>query len=783
MKIQAIRLCVQTSVWVLASALCVTTLTGCGANGNFTSSLGSNTAAGAISGTVHGGPNPVVGATVTLYATSTVASPGSANSYGYGQAGTVLGTATSGANGAFTITRNANSCTGQQVYITAAGGNAGAGTNSAALLMAALGPCSGISSTTNVFINEPTTIAAAYTLSGFMSVSGTTVNISAPANNNAATPSCTTSSGVTTGCSAAGLAHAFLNAANLVNANTGGVNSTFSTGSSSTVTATVPQMLINTLANTVEACINSNGDIVTATAPCTVLMTNTTPTALNFSATAPTNTLQALLDLAQYPSMATNTAANVTTQTPGTGAPLGASAGDANPSLATLNLFNVANSNAFYAPALTAAPDDFTIAVNYALAPAGTVTGNGIASAVNVWGLGTDISDNVYAYTRMTAPVIYSLTSNGTQLWSTVSSTTCGYSSTGARCVGIPDTLGNLWVVDNAGLTQFNASTGVQGTTYTTVDSLQMALPDVGNNIWLAGYNVGTANGTQTNPSALEEFPQGGSAIQDVEVGGSAVTSGNGSTSNLHDLSFDSAGNLWAGSNSVPGTPALGAVLMISGNNSLTAPSFNYTTSTNPITYNAGAGSNSFDAIVDPSGNVWLFSEDELNENVSTGPETGGATDYSGSFMLQYGGPSGSGNWEAGVVRNALEDGDGKFLVAATSTGAGYISLYYPSAPSDGDAGTGLGGADVYMNPCYVASGSTCSTLVGGQTTTTNVPRGIAIDSTGTIWATYAPNTAGLAGGVIQLFGPGAPTWSQRSWFPAALAPNLAGNATSLRPF
>jgi hypothetical protein len=56
----------------------------------------------------------------------------------------------------------------------------------------------------------------------------------------------------------------------------------------------------------------------------------------------------------------------------------------------TTALFNLANSNAYYAPALTAAPDDFTIAINYNLAPAG--------STVAVWGLGTDIQDNIYAY-------------------------------------------------------------------------------------------------------------------------------------------------------------------------------------------------------------------------------------------------------------------------------------------------------------------------------------------------------------------------------------------------
>src|ERR1035441_7861004 len=92
MKIQTSRLCVQTSLWVLASALCVTTVAGCGAD--LTSSPGADAAVQGLSGTVHGGPNPVSGATVTLYATITTASPSSANNYGYGGLGEVLGTTT-----------------------------------------------------------------------------------------------------------------------------------------------------------------------------------------------------------------------------------------------------------------------------------------------------------------------------------------------------------------------------------------------------------------------------------------------------------------------------------------------------------------------------------------------------------------------------------------------------------------------------------------------------------------------------------------------------------------
>jgi hypothetical protein len=738
----------------LASALCLTIMAGCAATNDVTSSLGADAYVQGLSGTVHGGPNPIANATVTLYATKTTASPSSSNNYGYGVAGQALGTATTDSGGNFAFSGTETACpAGQQAYIVSAGGKTGTNSaNSAALLMAALGPCSSLvegsgAGATHVIINEPTTIAAAYALSGFMTISGTTVNISAPANNNAATATCTTSSKITTGCAAAGLAHAFLNAANLVNTTTGIANTTVASGS--TVTITVPQMLINTLANSVEACVNSSGSSSSA---CTTLMTNTTPTQL-VSPTAPTNTLQALLDLAQYPSMALGSG--------NAGPPTGSTAGDANPSAATTALFNIANSNAYYAPALTATPLDFTIAINYALAPSG--------SAVAVWGLGTDINDNLYAYAHgASTGVIYSLASNGAQNWETASTTTCGFATTGARCVATTDTLGNVWVTDSGGLTAFNAVTGAQGTTYTTGDSLHMALVDEGNNVWLAAFNTGT----QTGASALEELAQGASTISEVSVGGAPETA----TASLHDLAFDSAGNLWAASDAAGGV-GLGAIEIISKNNSLTAPDFSFSDTSNPALFEPmGAGAHSWDPLVDGSGNVWIGSESELSEITSAGSETGGATNYAQSGTVVYG-PT----WESGVERNAIQDGDGKFVVAAASGGAGYISVYYPNAPSDGYAGTGEGGADVYLNPCFVASSTTtCATLAGGQSGITNTVRGIAIDATGAIWSSYQLNTNSS---VTQILGPGAPAWGQVSWIPKALAPNLSGNPTSLRPF
>ncbi len=167
----------------------------------------------------------------------------------------------------------------------------------------------------------------------------------------------------------------------------------------------------------------------------------------------------------------------------------------------------------------------------------------------------------------------------------------------------------------------------------------------------------------------------------------------------------------------------------------------------------------------------------DLLQIPSTGAETGGALNY-GSLTIEYG-PI----YEAGVTRNAAMDGDGKIVIDATSTGSGYLSVYYPNAPPDGyftaSASTGDTGADVYLNPCFTAIGTTtCAAQTGGESTIVNNPRSSVVDATGAIWA---PTQS--AGYVIQVLGPGAPTWSQQSYIPKALAPNLTNTATTLRPY
>ena len=279
------------------------------------------TAGLALSGTVHGGQQAVTGAHIYLIQ----ATVSGTSSTGYGNTATPIALTTfdgsdatgkyvlTTANGAFSLTGKYTCTPNAQVYILATGGNPGLpnGTNNASLaLMAALGNCPAAGTFAvalpTVSINEVTTVAAAYALSGFMT-------------------GATTISASTTGATA--LANAFSATTNLVNLPTGAALSTTPSGN-----GTVPSTLINTLANVIAACINSDGTVVGPTNPtnCYTLF-NTVP------GTVPTDTIGALLNIIHNPST------NVT------------------------NTFNLAATNAPFQPSLNTAPNDWGLAITYAI--------------------------------------------------------------------------------------------------------------------------------------------------------------------------------------------------------------------------------------------------------------------------------------------------------------------------------------------------------------------------------------------------------------------------------
>jgi sugar lactone lactonase YvrE len=219
----------------------------------------------AITGMVHGGQQPVSGATVQLIAPGTT---------GYGSAGTVIASTTTNGGGVFTLphplTCPANS---GLVYLLATGGNAGGGTNTAIGEAAIVGPCSGISTSTFISITEVTTVAAAYVLAPFASVPASDTNIGTSATN---------LQGLTNAAGAAG---------NLASTATGFAHTT------SDLNGIVPPTAeINTLADILSSCVNQ-GTSTATTGTCATLFAAAAPS----GGTMPTDTFQAALDIAQNP--------------------------------------------------------------------------------------------------------------------------------------------------------------------------------------------------------------------------------------------------------------------------------------------------------------------------------------------------------------------------------------------------------------------------------------------------------------------------------------------------
>ena len=238
---------------LLASVL----LGGCsaGSAGSFT---GSTKAVAVAQGRVFGGQQPVAGTLIQLYTVNTSATGGASTALIGSTITTSDGTNTTDSNanagnannslplGNFTISGDYSCTSATEVYITATGGNAGGGNNTALSLMAALGPCTTVQSTSFININELTTVAAVYSLAPFMT------NFTHVGSNVTTNPH--------------GLVNAFNMANTLVNFATG-VVATPSTG------ITLPASRINTLGDILASCVN--GSSAAATPACTTLLSTT----------------------------------------------------------------------------------------------------------------------------------------------------------------------------------------------------------------------------------------------------------------------------------------------------------------------------------------------------------------------------------------------------------------------------------------------------------------------------------------------------------------------------
>jgi hypothetical protein len=503
-------------------AVVCSSLIGCGAGASSNSPL----AVGNIRGVVHGGQQPVVGAMIQLYAAGTT---------GYGSSATPLLTSavTTDETGSFSITGD-YTCPSStnELYIVATGGNPGLapGTNNAALaLMEALGPCSlhGSQYTLNpnsfISINEVTTVASVYALAAFMGGDATHLGTSSS--------------------NAIGLANSFSLVNNLVNVATGAALAATPAGNGA-----APQATINGLGNIMAACVNSDG---TGTA-CAALAAATTPS----GGTAPTDTIQVILNVARNP------AHNVSA------------------------LYGLASATPPFQPTLAAAPNDWAVSVTYTAGGLGgienaafTTQRMAIDALGNVWI--PNISAGLYN--------VVELSSNGIVL-----SGSGGYTGGGLNAptsIAI-DPEGNAWVPSNAIAPQGGVVPG-SGNVVKFSNSGTV----------LSGVNGFTGGGLNA-PFAIALDGQGNAWVPDQGSNSvikldnhGGILSGpsgfqTGRTGNPTGVAIDKAGNAWVGNNDT-------TVTEFSNDGTLLSGSTGY-----PIT--GYGGFHTIGVAIDASGNAWL---------------------------------------------------------------------------------------------------------------------------------------------------------------------------------
>jgi streptogramin lyase len=541
---------------------------------------------------VHGGQQGVSGATIQLYA---------AGATGYGSSATPLiaKTVTSNGAGSFTITGDYSCPTpATQVYIVATGGNPGLalGTNNTALIMmAALGPCGNLTSSTYIFIDEVTTVASVYALAPFMSTGGGT-KLGAPSTN------------------AQGLANAFATVNNLVNTAQG-----TAPGLSLPTGATAPTAELNTLADLLSLCVNTSG----LPGVCATLFAAATPGLLS----PPTNTIDALLDIALNPGH------NVSI------------------------LFALLSGILPFQPILAAAPNDWTMAINYtggglntprsiavdslgniwtansgansiselsssgkAISGSAGYTGGGLNAP---WGIAIDTSGNVW----VTDPIVI-----GGGTLSKFSSTGTALSASGFTGNGLSDPFGVavngagvVWVANYKTTSAFTSSGGTQtGSPYGpgtgTHNFYNIAIDSTtSNDVWMSdkdanavaefksnGNTVGsyaTSGQNETWGVAIDSTPHvwvsnsGNNSVTELTSSGTAVANYTGGGLNSpQGIAIDGLGNVWVANAGPAGTPGK-SVTELNNSGAAFSPSTGFI---------GGAMSSPFSLAIDGSGNVWV---------------------------------------------------------------------------------------------------------------------------------------------------------------------------------
>ena len=685
--------------------------------------------AAAMTGKVHGGQQPISGASVQLWA---------AGASGYGSAATKLGSSVStGSDGTFSLGAYTCPTPGTLTYITASGGNPGlASANSSIMLAEALGPCSGLNSGTFIAMDEVTTAATAYALGQYF-----TPAVGGPSTGDSFGAPNTTQA-------QAGITNAFGTVNNLVcgvsNNTVCGTGAASATGNAVTtailpvgctipgtvaspcVTMTPEATKLNTVADILAACVNSLG-VSDPGGACTTLFNGVVTT----SGTKPTDTLQAAVYMSLNPT-STNASGSTT-------------------NLAAL--YALVTGTAPYVGA-SVQPTDWTIGIQYTDQTAATFL-------LTPQNLAVDSTGNVWVVNGTAPASLVELSPTGVPLVNALTSSTAGsgLNTFSPRNMAI-DTNNNVWVTTStsaANIFEWFPATSTFSTTTTSKSSYGIAI-DGNNNVY-----VGSAS--TSSHFEIYEYPLGNIAQPVVypiatSTPGTAGTNGTNGFVLPQYMAVDTTGNVWMTNGTASTGSSVNQLVRLSnidisscngysgtypcptggttGSGLPTSPTTNTFTAFNPVTMATPF------ALAANTNGIWTA-------NSTTGTNTITNVSNSGATGATY--PSASGAISS--PRYLAVDGAGNIW-----------------APNHGGSGTAISE--------FSSSGAVLSTVNSGVApfqATGYVHPGLAsclqgaIDPSGNVWVANNTTTAG----VFELVGAAAPTVT-----PIALA--LKNGTVAVRP-
>jgi len=736
---------ISRSAAFLAAAVMVSlSLTGCGMQES-TSDGNSFVSNATISGKMMGGQQPILGATINLYAVGTT---------GYGSAPTLLATTTSGSGGSFQFSQvttqsgpssTVNATYGcpsntSLLYLTAAGGdptNTGSFSNPSIKLLDAIGACSTVK-TGFYNIDEVSTVVSTAALQQYIN----------PINETIGSPT-TTGTGSTVSAASTGISNAFALVASILNYQYGVVNPTYNpTSAVGTVTATPEVAKINTIADILAACINTTS---ASSGPCNALYAAATPVptalaaATNFATSyspQPTaqDTLQAALFMLQNPASA------------------GTQVTSCNGATTTTNLqclFSLVSATPPFT-AVTAQPTDWTVGVTYSSTSTQTVGASTVGYLNEPEYLAVDKSGNVWI-NNYVVPTGTGIGNGMTELSPTggiLQQVLTGSNLLNGPRIPVIDPSGNIWS-PNVGSTSKTSTLGyvksvvefpVNGTStsgnlFNTNGAGPFALASDGaGNIFVAETTTAVANtggGVGTPGGQIEEITAGatsGSTATIISPTGTAYAA-----SIYASMAVDSNFDVWVSSD---------AALMSAFTPPTSGTTYNYLSTTSGVTDSVGTA-------IDKANNVFVA-------NYVTGGAVENKFILSGGAITPVTGSPYSGT---GLTKSSYSviDGSGNTWTT-TDAAAGPI--------------TEISNAGVALSPST------------GFVHTYYYPQGIAVDPSGNVWigteagdtkaltaaGTNGPGGAAAGGYIVEIIGAAVPVITPI----AAGLPTTAGGTSHL---